>query len=449
MSKQYKLKRGLDIKLAGVADTVLENVPNAKTVAIKPTDFEGLTPKLCVKTDAEVKAGDVLFFDKYNPEILFTSPISGTIKAINRGERRKVLEVIVESDGKNEKKSFEKIDLSNVKRKELVNAILESGLWPFLVQRPYGCIAKPSDTPKNIFISGFDSNPIGTDFEYIFREELGNIQVAIDAMNILTDGKVYFSLPSRTSSIFKDLKNVETNTFDGAHPVGNVGIQIHHISPISKGDIVWTLSVQALVYIGRLLTTGELDMSKIIALAGSEVKMPKYYKTVHGTCIADLIANKTKQEAKERIISGTVLTGTQVENNGFLGFFDQQICVIPEGDKYEFMGWAAPGCGKFSASRTFIDKLIPKKNYTLNANMHGGERAFVVTEQYEKYLPMDILPVYLLKAILANDIDKMEQLGIYEVIGEDLALCEYACTSKIKIQDIINQGLDVMIKELG
>ncbi len=449
MSKQYNLKRGLDIKLAGVADTAIEAAPIAKTVALKPTDFAGLTPKLCVKADSLVKAGDVLFFDKYNPEILFTSPVSGCVKAINRGERRKILEIVVERGDNDEKVSFDSIDPSSASSEQIKELILKSGLWPFIKQRPYGCLAKPSDTPENIFISGFDSNPIGTDYEFIYREEISNIQLAVDALAKLTSGSVYFGLPANTDSIFKCLKNLELNTFKGAHPAGNVGVQIHQIAPISKGNKTWTISVQGLIFIGRLLAKGELDMSKTIALAGSEVKNPKYYKTIHGSSIAELIDGKTKEETNERFISGSVLTGTQIAKDGYLGFFDQQVCVIPEGDEYQFMGWAAPGFGKYSASSAFIEKLMPKSAYQLNANLNGGERAFVVSGQYEKYLPMDILPVYLLKAILANDIDKMEQLGIYEVIEEDLALCEYACTSKVKVQDILRQGIDTMIKEMG
>ncbi|MFV0554974.1 MAG: Na(+)-translocating NADH-quinone reductase subunit A [Mangrovibacterium sp.] len=433
--------------MAGAAATGVAPAAESKTVALKPTDFAGLTPKLCVKAEAAVKAGDVLFFYKYHPEILFTSPVSGTVKEIVRGERRKVLAVVVETDGKNEKVSFEKP--SKLNREQVIELLLKSGLWTFVKQRPYGCIANPSDMPKHIFISGFDSNPIGADYEFIFREELAHIQTAIDAVATLTEGKVHFGLPGKTSSIFAGLKNAELNTFDGPHPAGNVGVQIHHVSPINKGEKVWTLSVQALVYIGRLLATGELDMSKVVALAGSEVSAPKYYRTVHGASIASLVDGKTKKASNERIISGTILTGTKVSAEDYLGYFDQSICVIPEGDEYEFMGWAAPGCGKYSASSTFIEKLMPKKEYTLNANTHGGKRAFVVTGQYEKFLPMDILPVYLLKAILAGDLDKMEQLGLYEVIEEDLALCEYACTSKINVQDIISKGIATMIQELG
>jgi len=450
MSKHFKLKRGLDIRLKGAAETVLENASAPSTVALKPTDFPGLTPKLSAKVDAQVKAGDALFFDKYNPEIFFTSPVSGTVKAINRGERRKILEIVVEADGKNEFASFTKADPLKLSKEEILGQLLNSGLWPFIKQRPYGTLAKPSDQPKNIFISGFESSPLAPDYEFIFKNDVSSIQTGINALSKLTEGSVYLGLSGKVSnSIFAGLKNVVANTFSGPHPAGNVGIQLHKVAPINKGEVVWTLSVQAVAYIGRLFEAGVVDLSKIIALTGSEVKAPKYYKTVHGAEIASIVKGKTKQETNERIISGNVLTGKKVDTDSYLGFFAQQITVIPEGDHYEFMGWAAPGFGKFSASKTFFSSLLPKKEYTLDANLNGGERAFVMSGQYEKFLPMDILPVYLLKAILANDIDKMEQLGIYEVIEEDLALCEYACTSKIEVQDILRKGLETMVKEVG
>ena len=450
MSKHFKLKRGLDIRLKGAAEATLEVAPAPVTVALKPIDFPGLTPKLSVKADAQVKAGDALFFDKYNPEIFFTSPVSGTVKAVNRGERRKILEVIVEADGKNEFVSFPQADPLKLSREKITEQLLTSGLWPFFKQRPYGTLAKPSDQPKNIFISGFDSSPLAPDYEFIFKNDISAIQTGINALSKLTDGKVYFGLSGKvSSSIFAGLKNVELNTFSGPHPAGNVGIQIHKVAPINKGELVWTISVQAVAFIGRLFETGKLDLSKTIAVTGSEVKAPKYVKTIQGALVGDLVKGKTKQEGNERIISGTVLTGAKVEADDYLGFYDQQISVIPEGDHYEFMGWAEPGFGKYSASKAFFSSLFPKKEYVLDANMNGSERAYVVTGQYEKFLPMDILPVYLIKAILANDIDKMEQLGIYEVVEEDLALCEYACTSKIKVQEILRQGLDVMVKEVG
>lgn len=450
MSKHFKLKRGLDIRLKGAAEAVLEKAEAPKTVALKPTDFPGLTPKLSVKADAPVKAGDALFFDKYHPEILFTSPVSGTVKLVNRGERRKILEVVVEADGKAEFKAFTKADPLKLSREEICGQLLQSGILPFIRQRPYGTTAKPADQPKNIFVSGFDSSPLAPDYDFIFQNDKSALQTGINALSKLTEGSVFLGLsPTQANGVFSGLKNVTVNTFAGPHPAGNVGVQLHHVAPINKGDLVWTVSPQAVIYIGRLFETGKLDLSKTVALTGSEVKSPKYYKTIHGAEVCGLLKGKTKHETHERYISGNVLTGTKVDLDDFLGFFDQQITVIPEGDDYEFIGWAAPGINKFSASKAFLSSLFPKKEYTLNANMNGGERAFVLSGQYEKYLPMDILPVFLLKAILANDIDKMEQLGIYELVEEDLALCEYACTSKIKVQDILREGINVMVKELG
>ena len=450
MSKHFKLKRGLDIRLKGAVVPVLEEAPVPKTVAIKPTDFTGLIPKLNVKPDALVKAGDALFYDKYHPEILFTSPVSGTVRAINRGERRKILEVVVEPDGKNEFQSFPKADPLKLTREEILEHLLKSGLWPFLKQRPYGIIAKPDSKPKHIFISGFDSAPLAPDYEFIFKNEKGPLQTGINALSKLTDGSVYIGLsPKQSDGIFSSLKNVSLNTFEGAHPSGNVGIQIHHVSAISKGEIIWTISPQAIVFIGRLFEEGKVDFSKIIALTGSEVKAPKYYKTIHGTELSGLLNGTTRKEAHERYISGNVLSGTKVDQDGYLGFFDNQLTVIPEGDEYEMLGWALPGATKFSASKTFLSSLFPKKEYVLNANMHGGERAYVMTGQFEKLLPMDLLPLFLIKAILADDIDKMEQLGIYEIIDEDLALCEYADTSKTNIQEIVRRGISTMLKEVG
>lgn len=449
MSKVINLKRGLNIRLKGDAEKVLGTSIEADKFALKPTDFPGLSPKILVKAGQGVKAGEPIFIDKYNPEILFTAPTSGEVLAINRGERRKVLEIVIKADGKHDSAEFTRADPQKLSREEIKEQLKISGMWPFLKQRPYGILAKTADVPKNIFISCFDSAPLAPDYSFIMKGQEKMLQTGINALAKLTDGKVFLGLPDGNAGFFGQLKNVETNIFSGPHPAGVVGIQIHQVSPINKGEIVWTINLPDVLFIGRLFETGKVDMSKIIALTGSEVDAPKYYPTIHGACLEGLLANKTKKEVNERFISGNVLTGTMVEHDDFLGFFDHQLTVIPEGDKYEFMGWADPGFNKFTAGKTFFSKLFPKKSYVLDANLHGGERAFVLSGQYEKYLPMDILPVFLLKAILAGDIDKMEQLGIYEIVEEDLALCEYACTSKVKVQDIVRQGLDLMMKELG
>jgi len=448
MSEVIRLKKGLNIKLKGSAEKVLEKLPIPATVALKPTDFPGLTPKLSVKAGAVVKAGDALFYDKYHPEVVFTAPYGGTVSSINRGERRKILEVVVETAKDAGFASFKKADPSSLSADEVKEQILKSGLWPFIKKRPYGIIASPSEKPLAIYISTFDTAPLAPDYNFVLEGQLGTFQTGINALAKLTEGKVILGVNS--GSAFTGVKNVEINTFDGPHPAGNVGIQIANTKPINKGEVVWTVNVQDVLFIGRLFEKGEIDMTKIVALAGSEVKTPKYYQTIVGTPVSALVEKQlVDADYNQRIISGNVLTGTKIKAQNYLDFYDSLISVIPEGDEYEFVGWADPGFNKFSASKTFFGKLFPKKEYTMNANIHGGERAFVMSGQYEKLVPMDILPVHLLKAVLVNDIDKMERLGIYEVIEEDLALCEYACTSKIEVQKILREGINTMIKELG
>ncbi len=448
MSDSIKLRKGLNIKLKGGAKEEVKTLSAPLKVALKPTDFLELIPKLKVKVDAVVKAGDALFYDKYHPEIVFTSPVGGKVVAINRGERRRILEVVIERDENAGSVEFVMGNPGSLSGEEIKEQLLKSGLWPFIKKRPYGIIALPDEKPKSIYISTFDTAPLAPNYNFVLKDELATFQTGVDALAKLTDGKV--NLGVNRNSIFTSIKNVEINTFDGPHPAGNVGIQIHHTAPLNKGDVVWTVHVQDVLFIGRLFETGKVDFTKTVALTGSEVEDPKYYKTILGTPVSAITGGNLKQaDYNQRIISGNVLTGTKVEPAGYLGFYDSQISVIPEGDNYEFMGWALPGVDKFSASKAFLSKLFPKKEYVLDANLHGGERAFVLSGQYEKLVPMDILPVHLLKAILVNDIDKMEQLGIYEVIEEDFALCEYACTSKIKVQSILRKGINTMIKELG
>lgn len=448
MTEIVKLRKGLDIKLLGKPEQVIGTVPQNKTFAIKPVDFQGLTPKLVVKSGQLVKKGEVLFYDKYYPEIVFTSPVGGTVVSINRGERRRILEVVVKEDKNEDSISFLKGDPLKMNPEEIKENILASGLWPFIKRRPYGIIARPHETPKNIFISAFDTAPLAPDYDFIVLGQEKDFQTGINALSRLTEGMVHLGTRKKKGN-FDGIENVHYSVFEGAHPAGNVGVQIHHISPISKGDVIWTINPQDVIFIGRLFNNGALDMNKIVALTGSEVTKPCYYKMKVGSAISFLINKSVESENKYRIISGNVLTGSEIESNNFLGFYDSQITVIPEGDQYEFMGWATLGMNKFSAGNTFFSKIFPQKAYKLDANMHGGERAFVMTGQYEKYLPMDILPVYLLKSIIVNDIDKMEQLGIYEVIEEDLALCEFACTSKIKVQDLLKKGIESIIREMG
>ncbi len=426
------------------------DAPVAAEYALSPLDFEGVTPKLLVKEGDRVKAGTPLFFDKHNERILFTSPVGGTVAAINRGEKRKVLSVTVTPDAQPSFEEFAKPDLSTVLRDELIELLLHAGLWPMLVQRPYGIIADPADTPKAVFVSAFDSAPLAPDYNFVLRDEQENLQAGIEVLRKLSGGKVHLSMRAGAEGRMPEFKGVELHTFAGKHPAGNVGVQIHHIDPINKGEVVWTVNMQDLAIIGRLVRTGHVDMTRIIAVGGSEVSNPQYYRVIAGARVDSFLGGNLKPQKEGdsvRIISGNVLTGTKTAMDGFLGYYANQVTVIPEGDKYELLGWAMPRFKKFSVSRAYFSWLCPKKAYRLDTNMNGGERPFVVTGLYERYLPMDIYPMYLLKACLANDIEKMENLGIYEVIEEDFALCEFVDPSKIDIQQIIRDGINLMIRE--
>lgn len=450
MTDIIKIKKGLSINLAGSAEKILVKSEKAEFYAVKPTDFHGLIPKLEVQVGDSVQTGSALFHDKKHPEIKFTSPVSGTVSAINRAERRQIQEVVIKAEGTNKFKEFIKADPASLDRDSIISNILQSGLWPVILQRPYDIIANPEITPKAIFISAFDTAPLAPDYDLIIKGLENEFQYGINALTKLTAGKVHLNVDNEFSSLspFHNIQGVQINKFSGKHPAGNVGIQINHIDPVNKGEVVWCLRPQDVVAIGRLFLNGQYDASKIIALVGSKVKHPRYYKTIGGSSIETLINNNIA-EGDFRIINGNVLTGKKVHINGFLGFYDTMVTVIPEGNYSEFLGWALPGFGKFSFSRTFFSWLAPGKIYSLDTNLHGGHRSFVMTGQYESVFPMDILPEQLLKAILANDIDKMEHLGIYEVAPEDFALCEFICTSKIDAQEIVRNGLDAMMKEMN
>jgi Na+-transporting NADH:ubiquinone oxidoreductase subunit A len=450
MSSSIKLKRGLDIRISGTADKILVPDVQSTLYGVKPVDFPGLTPKLDVKQGDKVLAGSPLFHDKLHPEIKFVSPVSGNVLLVTRGDRRKLLEIVVERKGDGFT-SFGKGDPSVMPREKIQSLLLDSGLWPAVRQRPYHIIARPTDVPKSIFISGFDSSPLGPDYNFITdNSSSGFFRSGINALRRLTDGKINLVLNGRedASVTLKNITGVDISYFSGPHPAGNVGVHIHHLDPINKGDIVWVVNLQDVLAIGRLFEEGIYLHERIIALTGSEVIKPQYYRVRSGASIAGMVKDNIKP-GNLRYISGNVLTGTRIEPDGYIGYYDSQVTIIPEGNYYEFFGWIKPGINKFSFSRTFLSSLIPRKSYNLDTNIHGGERAFVMTGQYEKVLPMDIYPMQLLKAILAEDIDLMENLGIYEIAEEDFALCEFICPSKIEIQSIVRKGLDLMVREMS
>ncbi len=449
MSKTVKLRKGFDIKMQGVAEHIFFQNPMPETVALKPTDFVGLTAKLAVKEGDKVLAGDPLFFDKFRPEVNFVSPVSGKVSAINRGARRALLSIVVTPDKETEYKKFEVGNLDSLSREQIISTMLGAGVWPFVKQRPYDIIANPNDKPKAIHISAFDTAPLAPDYTFALEESADDFQVGVNALKKLTDGVVNLNIfkEGRAKTTFTQVQGVEQNFFQGPHPAGNVGVQIHHIDPINKGDIVWVLNPQDVVIIGRLFSKGIFDARVVVALTGM-VKNPRYYKTILGASIKSFL-NAESINDDMRVISGNVLTGTKLGKEDYISFYDSQVTVIEEGNKPTFMGWLAPGFGKYSFSRAFFSWLQPDKKFNLNTNYNGGARAFVFTGVYEQVLPMDIYPMQLLKAILAEDIDKMEQLGIYEVVPEDFALCEFVCPSKIEIQTILRNGLDMIKKEFN
>lgn len=448
MSNTIRIRKGLDIRLKGEAEKVLVQADPAKVIAIKPTDFHGLVPKVLVKPGDTVKAGTALFADKYNERVLFTSPVSGEVADVVRGEKRKVLEVRILADSQQRHEDFGVSEPSTLNRETIIQKLLKSGAWPVIRQRPFDVVANPAQEPKAIFVSAFDSAPLAPDMDLVVRNHGADFQTGLDALAKLTKGKVHLGVSDRTAAReFLDAKGVVRRTFSGPHPAGNVGVQIHAVSPINKGELVWTVGVQDVILIGRLFRQGKLDASRVVAVTGSEARNPKYVRTVIGAPMKDIVG---KVEGKVRVISGNCLTGDNVGADGYLGFYHTQVTLLPEGDEPKFFitdGWAAPGFDKFSANRSFPTWLMPGKKFAPDTNQNGEERAFVMSGQYEQVFPFDIYPVHLLKAILVNDIEQMEKLGLYEVAPEDFALCEFVCTSKINSQSIVRDGLDALKKE--
>jgi Na+-transporting NADH:ubiquinone oxidoreductase subunit A len=449
MTSSVVLKRGFDIRLEGTAEKKLSNI-DASLYAVKPVDFPGLIPKLNVKPGDKVLAGSPLFHDKLRPEILYTSPVSGTVVSIDRGERRKLLSVVIEKQG-DEYLDFGKSVNESAGRELIKKVILISGIWPAIRQRPYHVVANPADVPKAIFISGFDSSPLAPDYKFIMdNSSPGSFRSGINALKKLTDGKIHLILNGRgeSSDLLKNTPDVEISYFSGPHPAGNVGVHIHHLEPINKGETVWFINLQDILSVGRLFEQGCYKPEKIVALTGSEILHTGYYRTRTGASITEMVKNNVKS-GELRYISGNVLTGTKIGPDGFSSFYDSQVTVIPEGKYFEFVGWAKPGMDKFSFYKVFTSKLFPKKSYKLDTNLHGEERAFVLTGKYEQVVPMDIFPMQLLKSVLAEDIESMENLGIYEIAEEDFALCEFICPSKIEIQAIVRKGIELMIREMS
>jgi len=450
MSTDIRIKKGLDINLLGAAQKESKALKDSQTYQINLDDFHGITPKLLLKQGEHVTAGQALFFNKDNEQMLFVSPVSGTIEEIKRGARRRVLTITIKADAENVSEKFQPIHPEKDSADDIKKALLKAGCWPFIKQRPYDIIANPADTPKGIFISGYDTAPLASDLDFTLKGQESYIQAAITALGQLTSGAVHVSVKDN-DSVLAGMQGVQIHRVSGPHPAGLVGTLINKVDPINKGERVWTINAADLEIIGKVLLTGEFDPSRTIAVAGSGVSNPTYVRVKLGAEIKTVLdAAGGLLNDNVRVINGNVLTGTGVAPFRYLRFYNNSVTVIPEGNDYELFGWAKPVSNKVSITRALtLSWLNKRKKYNLNTNTNGEHRAFVLTGQYEQVFPLDIYPMQLLKSCMIKDLDEMEQLGLYEVAPEDFALTEFVCVSKQPHQKIIREALDLLHKEIG
>ncbi|MEA4918258.1 Na(+)-translocating NADH-quinone reductase subunit A [Proteiniphilum sp.] len=447
MANRIKIKKGLQIPLLGRAEETLRGRVSSEYVRVYPEDFHGITPKLAVKVDDAVKAGTPLFFDKNHPGMFFASPVSGTVTAIERGEKRRILYVEVKADTTIQYEDFGKKEVAPLSGEEVKKSILNAGIWFLIRQRPYDVVALPEKEPRDIFVTAFDTAPLAPSADFILNGLEADLQTGLDALAKMTTGKVYLSVDTKTTNkVLREAKNVILTEFEGPHPAGNVGVQINQIKPVNRGETVWTLYAPDVALIGRLFNRGIVDLTRTVALTGSEVKQTGYYRMLVGTQLNSIFKGNVTEGISLRYISGNPLTGRKIDADGVLRAYDTQLTVIPEGDDvHEAFGWASLSPKRYSAGCTYPSH---KRKYRLDARLLGGPRAIIVSNEYDKVFPMDIYPEQLIKSIIAFNIDKMEQLGIYEVAPEDFALCEFVDTSKLELQRIVRAGLDLLRKEM-
>ena len=449
MANVIKLRKGLDINLKGKAskDVALQ-VSETDEYALVPEAFVGVTPKVVVREGDHVNAGDALFVNKACPEVKFASPVSGVVTAIERGDRRKVLCIKVKADAKQTSTDFGKKIVDEMDGDAIKQALLEAGLFGYINQLPYAVSTTPDTTPKAIFVSTLRDMPLAADFEV---ELLGNEQAFKTGLTALSKiAKTYLGAGVNQPNVaLMASKEVELNVFDGPCPAGNVGVQVNHIDPVNKGEVVWTVDPAAVIFFGRLFLTGKVDLRKMVAVAGSEIKTPGYAEVLVGTPLSAFVADQLKSTEHVRVINGNPLTGTQASLSSYVGGHTSEITAIPEGDdKDEMLGWILPRTDQFSTSRSYFSWLFgKKKEYALDARVKGGERHMIMSGEYDSVLPMDIYGEYLIKAIITGDIDKQEQLGIYEVSPEDFAVAEFVDSSKLELQKIVRDGLNTLRKE--
>lgn len=440
------------MNLVGPAAKQIDKKDTVKVFGIQPPNFRGIVPipKITVEEGQKVKAGDLLFYDKKRPYLKFVAPVSGTVKAIQRGLRRSIKEVVIEADSEIQYKELNAPKYNSCSREELVEFLMDSGAWPFIRQRPFNVVAEKDVVPNNIFISTFDTAPLAPDLDFIMNERGQSFQEGLNVLNKLTSGSVHLGLNANgskaPSAVFRSAENVKKHYFHGKHPSGNVGVQIHHIDRIVGDKKIWTLNVQDVAMIGDLFLKKQFNGRRVIALTGSELTAPKYIDTYIGASISELTSGGVSAE-KIRYISGDVLSGEQKTKGEFLNAFDDQLTVIPEGDTFEIFGWLFPGVNRPSISKTYLNHIFKNRVFRVTTNQRGERRSFVVTGEYESVLPMNLYPQHLMKSIITNDLKKMEGLGIQELEAEDIALCEFACTSKQPLQKILYEGQQVMIDQ--
>ena len=445
MANVIKLRKGLDIHLQGKAEEKKIQLKSNGKYALVPDDFEGITPKVVVREGDHVKAGDALFVNKLYPEVKFASPVSGTVREVVRGERRKVLCVRVDADAHQEFADFGRRDINTLSGKQVINALLEAGLFGYINQLPYAVSTNPGTQPKAIFVSALRDKPLAANFEFEVKGQEQDFQTGLTALSKIA--KTYLGVGE--GSALTSMKNAEVTVFQGKCPAGNVGVQVNNIAPVNKGEVVWTIGDPTVVlFIGRLFNTGRVNLTRTIALCGSEINSPAYVDMLVGEELSTLLSNSYDAGKSVRIINGNVLTGKPTTKDGFLGAHTSEITVIPEGnDADEMLGWILPRLKQFSVSRSYFSWLCGKKEYALDARIKGGERHIIMSGEYDKVLPMDIYGEYLIKAIIAGDIDRQEALGIYEVSPEDFALAEFVDSSKLELQRIVREGLNILRKE--
>jgi Na+-transporting NADH:ubiquinone oxidoreductase subunit A len=448
--KRIRPHRGANLNIKGKAEKRLENTTSATTFALNPDDFFGTIPKLICKEGAQVEAGTPIFFSKKNPDIKFVSPVSGTITAIERGPKRKIERICIAAS-KTQKSVYHSVQgWEKMDREQLKALLMESGNWPFIHQRPYGIIANPDDTPKAIFVNTVKTNPLSEDLRFVLKDDQKEFQLGIDLLNKLVDQPIFLGTDKSQMGYFQTVEGVQHYTVEGPHPAGNLSLHIQNITPLNMGERVWSVNAEDVANLGRFISTGTFSPQRTIAISGNAVDNPVYFKTLIGSALAPFLEKVGINQQYVRIINGDVLTGAQADPSGYLGYYNNLVSVIPEGNNYRMFGWLPfKDNNILSLSNTSFSRLFNRKGFDVDTNLNGEERALVVTGEMEKIFPLEIYPMQLIKACMIEDIEKMEALGIYEVVPEDFGLVEYANTSKLEAQEIIRQGIELMINEVG